>query len=109
MTVIDDNGLRNITPLECERLQTVPDNYTNVVADTNRYTMLGNGWTVDVIAHIFLVLSSKNILMKTPRSIGDNVLQFGKSVYIEVKMDTGVQSDAQIDFQNSNIRNLNLR
>ena len=47
--------------------------------------------------------------MKTPRSIGDNVLQFGKSVYIEVKMDTGVQSDAQIDFQNSNIRNLNLR
>ena len=53
MTVIDDNGLRNITPLECERLQTVPDNYTNVVADTNRYTMLGNGWTVDVIAHIF--------------------------------------------------------
>ena len=53
MTVIDDNGLRNITPLECERLQTVPDNYTDVVADTNRYTMLGNGWTVDVIAHIF--------------------------------------------------------
>ena len=57
MTVIDDNGLRNITPLECERLQTVPDNYTNVVADTNRYTMLGNGWTVDVIAHIFRGLS----------------------------------------------------
>ena len=57
MTVIDDNGLRNITPLECERLQTVPDNYTNVVADTNRYTMLGNGWTVDVIAHIFGGLS----------------------------------------------------
>ena len=57
MTVIEDNGLRNITPLECERLQTVPDNYTNVVADTNRYTMLGNGWTVDVIAHIFGGLS----------------------------------------------------
>lgn len=53
MTVIDDNGLRNITPLECERLQTVPDNYTNVVADTNRYTMLGNGWNVDTISHIF--------------------------------------------------------
>ena len=57
MTVIDDNGLRNITPLECERLQTVPDNYTNVVADTNRYTMLGNGWNVDTIAHIFGGLS----------------------------------------------------
>ena len=57
MTVIDDNGLRNITPLECERLQTVPDNYTNVVADTNRYIMLGNGWNVDTIAHIFGGLS----------------------------------------------------
>ena len=57
MTVIDDNGLRNITPLECERLQTVPENYTDIVADTNRYTMLGNGWTVDVIAHIFGGLS----------------------------------------------------
>lgn len=57
MTVINDDGLRNITPLECERLQNVPDNYTNVVADTNRYTMLGNGWTVDVIAHIFGGLS----------------------------------------------------
>ena len=57
MTVIDDNGLRNITPLECERLQTVPDNYTNVVADTNRYTMLGNGWNVDTISHIFGGLS----------------------------------------------------
>lgn len=53
MTVIDDNGLRNITPLECERLQNVPDNYTNVVANTNRYKMLGNGWTVDVIVEIF--------------------------------------------------------
>jgi site-specific DNA-cytosine methylase len=53
MTVVDDNGLRNITPLECERLQTAPDGYTSSVADTNRYTMLGNGWTVDVIAHIF--------------------------------------------------------
>ena len=46
-----------LTPTECERLQTVPDNYTNAVADTNRYTMLGNGWTVDVIAHIFGGLS----------------------------------------------------
>lgn len=41
------------TPIECERLQTVPDNYTNHVSNTQRYKMLGNGWTVDVIAHIF--------------------------------------------------------
>ena len=53
MTVIDDNGLRCISPIECERLQTVPDNYTNAVSNTQRYKMLGNGWTVDVIAHIF--------------------------------------------------------
>lgn len=47
------NGLvRKLTPTECERLQTVPDGYTNCVADSHRYKMLGNGWTVDVIAHI---------------------------------------------------------
>ena len=44
---------RKLTPLECERLQCVPDNYTNHVSNTQRYKMLGNGWTVDVIAHIF--------------------------------------------------------
>lgn len=43
---------RKLTPLECERLQTVPDNYTNHVSNTQRYKMLGNGMTVDVIAHI---------------------------------------------------------
>ena len=44
---------RYIIPLECERLQTVPEGYTSSVSDTQRYRMLGNGWTVDVIAHIF--------------------------------------------------------
>ena len=44
---------RKLTPIECERLQTVPGNYTNHVSNTQRYKMLGNGWTVDVIAHIF--------------------------------------------------------
>ena len=43
---------RKLTPLECERLQTVPDNYTDGVSNTQRYKMIGNGWTVDVIAHI---------------------------------------------------------
>jgi len=43
---------RKLTPVECERLQTVPDNYTSVVSNTQRYKMLGNGWTVDVISHI---------------------------------------------------------
>lgn len=44
---------RYLTPIECERLQTVPDNYTDGVSNTQRYKMLGNGWTVDVISHIF--------------------------------------------------------
>tara|TARA_B100000424_G_C22895612_1_gene476387 strand:- start:170 stop:1102 length:933 start_codon:yes stop_codon:yes gene_type:complete len=44
---------RKLTPLECERLQTVPDNYTNHVSNTQRYRMLGNGWTIEVIKHIF--------------------------------------------------------
>ena len=44
---------RMLTPTECERLQTVPIGYTDHTAKTNRYKMLGNGWTVDVIAHIF--------------------------------------------------------
>lgn len=48
--------IRRLTPVEVERLQTVPDNYTNHVSDTRRYEMLGNGWTVDVIAHIFSYL-----------------------------------------------------
>jgi DNA (cytosine-5)-methyltransferase 3A len=43
---------RKLTPLECERLQTVPDNYTNSVSNTQRYKMLGNGWTIEVITHI---------------------------------------------------------
>ena len=48
------NGMqwRKLTPLECERLQTVPDNYTNHVSNSQRYKMIGNGWTVDVISHI---------------------------------------------------------
>ena len=57
-TVQKDNVLvskdmwRKLTPLECERLQTLPDNYTNHVSNSQRYKMIGNGWTVDVIAHI---------------------------------------------------------
>ena len=45
--------IRTLTPLECERLQTLPDNYTAWIDTTQRYKMLGNGWTVDIIAHIF--------------------------------------------------------
>ena len=59
--VYDNGKARKLTPLEYERLQTLPDNYTlygkydgiiKQVADTNRYNAVGNGWTVDVIAHL---------------------------------------------------------
>ena len=43
---------RKLTPLECERLQTLPDDYTAHVSNTQRYKMIGNGWTIDVISHI---------------------------------------------------------
>jgi DNA-cytosine methyltransferase len=49
------------TPLECERLQTVPDNYTNHVSNTQRYKMLGNGWTIEVIAHILQNMEIDNV------------------------------------------------
>ena len=51
--VEQDGKLRRLTPTECEKLQTIPIGYTDCVSDTQRYKMLGNGWTVDVIAHIF--------------------------------------------------------
>lgn len=45
--------IRKLTPVECERLQTLPDNYTEGISNSQRYKCIGNGWTVDVIAHIF--------------------------------------------------------
>ena len=57
--VVQQELYRKLTPLECERLQTVPDNYTNHVSNTQRYKMLGNGWTVDVICHLFSYLAEK--------------------------------------------------
>ncbi|MEG1695553.1 MAG: DNA (cytosine-5-)-methyltransferase [Acinetobacter sp.] len=48
------NGVlyRKLTPVECERLQTLPDNWTSILSNTQRYKSIGNGWTIDVIAHI---------------------------------------------------------
>lgn len=62
--------IRRLTPTECERLQTVPDQYTAVVSDTQRYRMLGNGWTVDVIAHIFSFMA-----LQKPKSGGEKIIK----------------------------------
>ena len=50
---------RKLTPLECERLQTFPDNWTDCISNTQRYKSLGNAWTVDVIAHIFKCMTGR--------------------------------------------------
>lgn len=51
--------IRKLTPVEAERLQTLPDNYTLGISNTQRYKCIGNGWTVDVIAHILKGLKEK--------------------------------------------------
>ena len=70
LTSMCDRRLRRLTPTECERLQTVPDGYTTIVSDTQRYRMLGNGWTVDVIAHIFSFMA-----LQKPKSDGEKIIK----------------------------------
>ena len=65
--VVSKDMWRKLTPLECERLQTLPDNYTNHVSNSQRYKMIGNGWTVDVIAHILKTMDvEKQYLLTDP-------------------------------------------
>jgi site-specific DNA-cytosine methylase len=54
VVVGEGHTYRKLTPIECERLQTVPDNYTAHVSNTQRYKMLGNGFTVEVIKHLLI-------------------------------------------------------
>lgn len=53
--------VRKLTPLECERLQTLPEGYTEGISNAQRYKCIGNGWTVDVIAHILKGLKYEQI------------------------------------------------
>jgi DNA (cytosine-5)-methyltransferase 3A len=50
--LLHEGSVRKLSPVECERLQTLTDGYTKVVSDSQRYKALGNGWTADVIAHV---------------------------------------------------------
>lgn len=65
--ILDGTSFRKLTPLEWERLQTVPDRYTSSVSNTQRYKMIGNGWTVDVITHIFGYIDAS--LLKSQSSV----------------------------------------
>ena len=57
--IFENGKYRHLTPVEYERMQTLPDNYTFGVHNRERYKALGNGWTVDVIAHIFTYLKEQ--------------------------------------------------
>ena len=62
--LIDENDwskYKVISPVEAERLQTLPDNYTDCVSKTARFEAIGNGWTVDVVAHIFGFLKNEKM------------------------------------------------
>jgi len=67
---------RKLTPIECERLQTVPDNYTASVSNTQRYKMLGNGWTIEVIAHILKNMKTIEEGGEVPKSKGQQGFDF---------------------------------
>lgn len=70
---VGEDKIRRLTPLEAERMQTLPDNYTDCdISDNNRYKAIGNGWTVDVIAHFFTGLS--NVKPKMPTDDTDKDL-----------------------------------
>ncbi len=66
---VTKDWFRMLTPLECERLQTLPEGYTEGVSDSSRKKMIGNGWTVDVIAHI---LSYSSYLNNTKEDANGN-------------------------------------
>ena len=70
--------IRKVTPLECERLQTLPDNYTEGLSPTQRYKAIGNGWTVDVIAHIFTEIKRGEKMSYTDDPVKDFLIHDSK-------------------------------
>ncbi len=57
----DNYRIRRLTPLECARLQTIPEDYKWIISDTQRYKILGNGWTMKVISHIFSFITEPKL------------------------------------------------
>lgn len=105
--VLIEGYIRKLTPIECERLQTVPVNYTNHVSKTQRYKMLGNGWTVDVISHIFKNLPNELdecLSLFDGMSCGQLALQrAGKKVkkYMAAEIDKYAINVTQANFPNT--------
>ncbi len=83
--ILTNNFIRKLTPSECERLQTVPNGYTSGCSDNQRYKMLGNGWTVKVIAHILSGIPENNlqtvVSLFDGMSCGQIALGYARKVY----------------------------
>ena len=61
---LDKSNIRRLLPVECERLQTLPDNYTEGVSDTQRYRMIGNGFTTLIVSHILKQIEGNPVPLK---------------------------------------------
>ncbi len=73
--ILINNRIRKLSPLECERLQGLPDNYTSSCSDTQRYKMIGNGFTVDVISFILNNLNQKPKSRKISKNLDKYLLK----------------------------------
>ena len=62
--ILINNSIRKLTPLECERLQGLPDNFTKDFSNTTRYKMIGNGFTVQVIKYILSNIGKTKLKQK---------------------------------------------
>ncbi len=72
--------VRKLHPIECERLQGLPDNYTEGISNTQRYKCLGNAFNVDVVVHIL-----KHLLFETSKQVGKEAYLFYSKIFKEVK------------------------
>lgn len=103
--IADENApelrIRRLTPTECARLQTVPDWYKWGCSNTQQYKMLGNGWTIDVIAHIlsFLQLKAQKHIEKAeepkPKKCGNCALCIHTYMDSECQLTDNPVDDAQ--------------
>lgn len=97
-------AIRKLYPVECERLQTLPDGYTEGVSNSQRYKAIGNGWTVDVIAHIFKAMIEWDEEEKVIDYICDELNEM--SIYEKMAKDPRTQASILLEKYTSKICNM---
>lgn len=97
-------AIRKLLPVECERLQTLPDGYTEGVSNSQRYKAIGNGWTVDVIAHIFKAMVEWDEEEKVIDYICDELNEM--SIYEKMAKDPRTQASILLEKYTSKICNM---